>query len=200
MTVDESAERVRLVEIVRETGWLVDALKAAREVEAPDWAIGAGAVRMAVWDRLHGFTNESLPTDVDLAFFDPRDFRRERDAEVTAELHELTPNLPWEATNQAAVHTWFHEVYGEHVAPLRSTFEAVGTWPETATSVALRLRDDETIEVIAPHGLGDLLGMIHRRNPTRVSVAEYNRRLESKRISERWPQARIVETSEPPAE
>ena len=56
------------------------------------------------------------------------------------------------------------------------------------------------IEIIAPHGLGDLLGMVHRRNPTRVSVDEYHRRLESKRISERLPNAQIVLEPDPGSE
>src|SRR4051812_14143940 len=62
----------RLEEIVRSTPWLMDALAAAREVAAPDWLIGAGVVRTAVWDRLHGYDKTEL-ADVDLAFFDPHD-------------------------------------------------------------------------------------------------------------------------------
>jgi hypothetical protein len=34
--------------------------------------------------------------------------------------------------------------------------------------------------------------MVHRRNPRRVSVEEYQRRLASKRIAERWPRVTIV--------
>ena len=73
-----------------------------------------------------------------------------------------------------------------------STADAVATWPETATAVALRLTHDDRLVVEAPCGLGDLLGMVHRRNPRRVSVEEYRRRLATKRIAERWPRATIV--------
>jgi hypothetical protein len=34
--------------------------------------------------------------------------------------------------------------------------------------------------------------MVHRRNPRRVSAEEYQRRLASKRIGERWPRVTIV--------
>ena len=45
----------RLEEAIRSTSWLMRALIAAHEVDAPDWLIGAGAVRTAVWDRLHSY-------------------------------------------------------------------------------------------------------------------------------------------------
>ena len=53
--------------ILRSTPWLMDALAAAREVDAPNWLIGAGAVRTAVWDRLHGFDEPTELADVDRA-------------------------------------------------------------------------------------------------------------------------------------
>jgi hypothetical protein len=173
---------------VRSTPSLLRALEAAREVDPPDWLIGAGAVRNAVWDRLHGFTEPTPPGDVDLAFFDLADLSRERGREVESALRERAPELPWEATNQAAVHLW----YGGDAEPLRSSAEAVATWPETATCVALRLGADDRLEIVAPFGLDDLFAMVWRRNPARVTVADSERRLASKRIVERWPLVRVV--------
>jgi hypothetical protein len=65
VTVPRSAE-ARLEAIVRSTAWLMRALEAARRVDAPDWLIGAGAVRTAVWDRLHGYDHNSHSGDIDL--------------------------------------------------------------------------------------------------------------------------------------
>ena len=58
--------------------------------------------------------------------------------------------------------------------------------------MGIRLEPDGGMTVVAPHGLDDLLGMVHRPNPARVSVEEYERRLRTKRIAERWPLARVV--------
>jgi hypothetical protein len=33
---------------------------------------------------------------------------------------------------------------------------------------------------------------VHRRNPERVSVEQYERRLRIKRISEHWPHVRVL--------
>jgi hypothetical protein len=58
----------------------------------------------------------------------------------------------------------------------------------------VRLERDDRITVVAPHGLEDLLGLVLRRNPTRVSVEEYERRLRTKRVTKRWPRVRVLHT------
>ena len=170
----------------------MEALEAARAVDPPDWLIGAGAVRTAVWDRLHGFEQRSELADVDLVFFDPADLSPERDREVQAMLAAELPSVPWDAKNQAAVHVWYPAKFGHDVEPLSSSADGVATWPETATCVAVRLEQDNRLEIIAPYGVDDLLDLVYRRNPARVSVQEYERRLRSKRISERWPRVRVL--------
>lgn len=77
--------------------------------------------------------------------------------------------------------------------PLTSIEAAVASWPEYATSVALSLRQDETIQVIAPYGLDDLFDMVVRRNPQRVSVATYRQRVAQKNYRQRWPKVTVME-------
>jgi uncharacterized protein len=181
----------RLEEIARMTPWLWAALEAAREVDPPDWLLGAGAVRTAVWDRLHG-VQPALPKDVDVVFFDPDDLSPERDAQVERALRERAPDIPWDSKNQAAVHRWYPRRFGYEVEPLSSSADGVATWPETAVCVGLHLDARDRLAVVAPYGLEDLFGLVHRRNPRRVSVEEYERRLCEKQIAQRWPQATIV--------
>lgn len=177
--------------IVRSTDWLMEALVAARHVAAPDWLIGAGAVRTAVWDRLHGYEVASELADVDLAFFDSDDLSQEREAAVERQLRTRLP-VEWDAKNQARVHLWYARRFGHEISPLRSSADGVAIWPETATAVGLRLTGDDRLVIEAPVGLGDLLGMVHRRNPRCVSVEDYRCRLASKRITERWPRVTVV--------
>jgi hypothetical protein len=134
-----------------------------------------------------------VPPDVDLAFFDPHDLTPERDREVTRRLVEEDATLPWEATNQAAVHRWYADEFGVEAEPLTSTADGVATWPETATAVAVRLHSDHRVEIVAPLGLADLLGLVHRRNPRRSTREQYLRRLADKRIRERWPRVTVAD-------
>jgi hypothetical protein len=182
----------QLEAIVRTTPWLMRALVAARDVDAPDWLIGAGAVRTAVWDRLHGFDEPTPLTDIDVGFFDPTDLSPERDRQVEDALRAALPEAPWQAKNQAAVHLWYPRKFGYTVEPLASSAEAIGTFPETAACVGVRLHLEDQLEIVAPLGLDDLLNLVHRYNPRRATVEEYERRLAAKRIAERWPRVTIV--------
>jgi hypothetical protein len=185
----------RLEELVRSSDWLTAALRAVREVDPPDWLVGGGVLRDLVWDRLHGRAEPGRPRDVDLAFFDPLRLDAGRDAEVEQALEDRLAGVPWDAKNQAAVHRWYERVFGtgEVVAPIASAADGVGTWPETATAVAVRLLDGDELRVVAPCGLEDLFALVCRRNPRRVSVDHYRRRLREKRIAERWPKVTIVD-------
>jgi hypothetical protein len=170
----------------------MEVLHAAKDCDPPDWWIGAGVLRDLVWDELHAGFDPAKVKDVDLAFFDASDLSRERDTDVEAALYRRLSTVPWEAKNQAAVHTWYQQRFGFAVAPLKSSAEGVATWPETATAVAVRLDTNDDLQVTAPCGLDDLLNGVCRRNPRRVSVDEYHRRLEAKQVSTRWPRIVVV--------
>jgi hypothetical protein len=135
---------------------------------------------------------------VDVAFFDPADLSRDNDDRATVRLAAVGPGLPWEARNQAAVHTWYSRRFGgPSVPPFRGIAEAVATWPEYATSVAIHLDPDNHIAVCAPHGLDDLLDGVWRRNPTRVSEQTSHERLARHQPARRWPGVRVI--TGPPA-
>lgn len=149
-------------------------------------------MRNLVWDALHQHATPSALSDIDVAYFDETDLTPARDAALQSRLTSRHPGVPWEGTHQAGVHLWFEQHFGRPVEPLHSLEEAIGTWPEYATSVGLTLRPDGTIQVIAPHGLQDLVDIVVRRNPARVSVATCRQRTASKRYAERWPQVWII--------
>ena len=177
--------------IIRNTPWFMDALRAVRSVAPPEACIGSGAVRNAVWDALHEYSTPTFLADVDVPYFDPDDLSEATEHRYENRLKELMPEVTWDVKNQAAVHLWFHKVFGHKVGPLRSMRDAATTWPETALAVAVALQADDTITVTAPLGLEDLFSMVVRRNPRRVSVETYQQRLAEKMYSKRWPRVRI---------
>jgi uncharacterized protein len=190
--VNDPALGARLEALVRSDDRLMGVLCAARDVDPPDWLVGGGVLRDLVWDRLHGRAPRP-PRNVDLAFFDPARLDAGRDAEVERALAERLGGVPWDAKNQAAVHRWYGRVFGGRVEPLTSAADGVGTWPETATAVAVRLLDGDELQVVAPCGLDDLFALVCRRNPRRVGVEHYRRRLRDKRVAERWPRVTVVD-------
>jgi len=185
------ADVAALAARVRAEPWFLRALRAVAASGLPDAWIGAGVIRDVVWGQLHDGFDPAGVRDIDVAFFDPADLGGERDATAQQTLARLAA-LPWEASNQAAVHTWYQAHFGgPPVPPLRSVHEAVATWPETATCVAVRLAA-AGLEVCAPHGLGDLLGGVWQVNPGRVTAEVSRARLARQQVSIRWPRVRVI--------
>lgn len=182
-----------VVEVLRRNGWIMRALDTVEHCGLPDAWIGAGAVRDVVWGERCGSFHPADVRDIDVAYFDPADLTRERDLAAQQALLNLA-DLPWEATNQAAVHTWYQDYFGgPPVEAFGSVHDAVATWPETATCVAVRLAGAGTdIEVCAPLGLDDLLGGVWRVNPVRVAPEVSVARLTRQRVRTRWPRVTIV--------
>jgi len=176
---------------VRAEPWLMRALDAVAASDLPDAWVGAGVIRDVVWGQLHGRFEPGAVRDIDVPFFDASDLGRERDTRAQLTLGTLAA-MPWEATNQAAVHTWYHVYFGgEPVAAFSRVHDAIATWPETATCVAVRLTPDG-LQVCAPHGLADLLAGVWRVNPARVSAATSRARLARQRVGDRWPRVTVV--------
>ena len=58
----------QLEQLIRSSPWFMAVLRVARDVNPPDWWIGAGVLRDLVWDGLHGGFDPAHVKDVDLAF------------------------------------------------------------------------------------------------------------------------------------
>jgi uncharacterized protein len=180
----------QLTRLVQCTPWLMDALKAVRNVGVPQGHIGAGAIRDTVWDALFGQQGVARSSDVDVVYFDARTEEKDWAEALTREL----PGIGWEATNQATVHLWQSEALGLSVEPYSSVESALACWPETATAIALRLLEDGQLEVLAPCGLADLFDGIVRRNRGTPDTRAFAERVRTKQWRLRWPALRILET------
>lgn len=177
----------RLIEdVMRADPWRMEALACARGLALPDWGIGAGFVRNAVWDRLHGFSQPTPLADIDLLYFDLSDLSPDREKVCEAKLQRGNSGAPWEVRNQARMHLRNGD------PSYRSTADALCYWLETVTAVAVRLEADDKLTVLAPLGLEDLMGL--RVRPTaagRRRNAEYSRRMRAKAWPTIWPALRL---------
>jgi hypothetical protein len=186
-TTEEDALRRRLTEILAAEQPFVELLAAVREEHLPESWVAAGALRNLVWDRLHGFAHRHPPGDVDVVYYDPTNATPERDEGIERSLARRVPGLPWEVVNQAWIHAYNDE------EPYTSTRDSLSRWTETCTSVAARLGAAGEIEILAPHGVSDLVAMVVRPNLVFSNAAEvFAERMASKRWPERWPRVRVL--------
>jgi hypothetical protein len=96
-------------------------------LQRPDCWIGAGFIRNAVWDHLHGRSPSPPTTDVDVVWFDPTRIDASEDQALEAALRSLQPGIAWSVKNQARMHTRNND------SPYASCTDAMRCWPETAT-------------------------------------------------------------------
>jgi hypothetical protein len=175
-----------ILDLIRADPWMMRVLGAAAALGLPEWMIGAGFVRNKVWDHLHGFANAEVRTaDIDLIYFDLADMRESTEKEYDRRLRAAC-DVNWSAKNQARM----HEVTGD--APYTSAADGLAHWVESATCVAVTVQGG-ALRLIAPHGTGDLVGLIVRRSPgfTR-DIGVLRERVASKRWLETWPRLRVV--------
>jgi hypothetical protein len=196
-TTDEKTLERRLILMVRSSSALMELLDVVRRLNLSSWCIGAGVIRSLVWDRLHGFTTPSHYDDVDVVYYDDVT-GPEHEAELLGRLLDLRPSVQWELANQALIHHWYLNRHSQVVPPLRSLVEGVATWPEYATCVGVTLNSDDSIEVIAPHGLEDLFQLRVRHNPIRADAGMFMERVMSKQFAERWPMLSIFSSVQAP--
>ncbi|WP_435921064.1 nucleotidyltransferase family protein [Paenibacillus sp. DYY-L-2] len=161
-------------------------LRAVAELGLPQGCIAAGYIRNFVWDVLHGYTARTPLHDVDVLYYDPECLKEEAEKAYDELLRRRHPGLNWSVKNQARMHLKNGD------APYRSVEEAMRHWPETATAIGARLDQDHHVELIAPFGLDDLVGLKVRQSPYFRDRQIFVNRIKKKEWLRIWPRLNVV--------
>ena len=183
-----------LAAIVRADAGLMHVLTTVRALGLPDWRLVSGAVYQAVWNARTGRPAGYGVRDYDLAYFDGSDLSYEAEDVVikrVAAAFDEPFRSQVEVRNQARVHLWFQNRFGEPYAPLHSTDEALGRFVAPTFAVGVRLEADDSLSVAAPFGLDDLFAMTIRPNPNRPVARGWAKAVDSARA--RWPELTVIE-------
>ena len=156
------------------------------DVHLPDAWLVAGAVAQTVWNARLGYAPEHGIRDVDIVYFDDTDRTAERETREERRIRSLFADLPmaFDVKNEARVHLWYEKKFGRAIPPYRSSEEAIATFPTTATAIGVRPTDDR-LEITAPFGLTDLMGLVVRPNKAQVTQAVYDAKIA--RWRSLWP-------------
>lgn len=166
-------------------------LEIVRDLNLPDGWIGAGFIRNAVWDHLHGRAPSPPSGDVDVIWYDPHRNDAARDARYEAALRTVDSSIAWSVKNQARMHSRNGD------RPYKSATDAMRFWPETATAIAVRRSENDDVMVAAPFGFDDLLQLILQPTPRfrGEKRAVFEDRLHSKAWVTTWPLLRAADAT-----
>ena len=183
----------RLADIVRADPDLMHVLTTVRGLGLNDWRVFSGAVYQSVWNAVTGRPVGYGRKDFDLGYFDPDTSWDAEDLvikRVAAALDEPFRSEV-EVRNQARVHLWFPDRFGEPYEALTGTDEALARFVAPAFAVGVRLERDDTISIAAPFGLEDVFSLTLRPNPDRPRAKGWDRVVTSARA--RWPELTVIE-------
>ena len=192
----EAELRAELERLVRATPFLIDTLERARAMGLPDCWLVSGAIYNRVWNALCGRAAAHGIKDLDLFYYDPDTSWEAEDRMIRRAAEVFAPEPPVELRNQARVHLWYEDHFGEAFAPLRSSREAIDRFACKTHAVGVRLRPDDTLEIYAPYGLGDIFAL--RVVPNTLLNNRATHEAKAARQSALWPELEIIPWPEAP--
>jgi hypothetical protein len=183
----------RLADIVRADPDLMHVLTTVRGLGLDDWRVFSGAVYQSVWNAVTGRPVGYGRKDYDLGYFDPDTSWDAEDVVIkrVAAAFDEPFRSDVEVRNQARVHIWFPDRFGEPYEALTCTDEALARFVAPAFAVGVRLEVDDTISIAAPFGLEDVFSMTLRPNPNRPRAKGWDRAVAS--AGARWPELTVIE-------
>jgi hypothetical protein len=183
----------RLSAIVRANPDLMHVLTTIRGLGLNDWRVFSGAVYQAVWNDVTGRPAGYGIKDYDLGYFDPDVSWDAEDVVIKQVAAAFDPPFRdiVEVRNQARVHLWFMDRFGESYDALPDTDAALTRFVAPAFSIGVRLEDDDTISIAAPFGLQDMFDMVLRPNPNRPLARGWDKAVASAQA--RWPELKVLQ-------
>lgn len=184
MTIGSEAD---IAALIRADSWMMEVLRAAENLNLPDWWIGAGFLRNTVWDAIAGNPPQHS-RDVDLVYFNSADVAPETDWAYDDSMKRDYPFAAWEIRNQARMN------YVNNFPPFTSTADGIAHWVETATCAAVKLASGK-LQFLFCYGTSDLYGLIARPTPYFITgdlFQTFYTRVTEKRWRERWPALRVL--------
>jgi hypothetical protein len=144
------------------------------------WLV-AGCLFQTIWNVQTGRPPDAGIKDYDLFYFDSGDLSVEAEAQAQSHVASALGDLgiSVEVANQARVHTWYREHFGQPYAALSSVEQGIDRFLVLETCVGVRPDD-----VYAPHGLDGIYAGTLTPNPLSPYPDLFQRKVES--YLKRW--------------
>lgn len=153
---------------------LYQIIKEVSKYNLPNYYVGGGAITQTVWNYLLDKPLNHGISDVDIVYYDTDLSEEKESAIINTVKNNFTLNeYDIDVANESRIHLWYEEAFGKKINAYKSVEEAISTWPTTATSIGVRLEEEELI-VFAPYGMNDLFKGIVRPNKLMIDEAVYN--------------------------
>jgi uncharacterized protein len=175
--------------IIAQSPYLSLWLATLRDLDLPDAWIVSGAIYNQVWNHLTGRPWLYGIKDIDIFYFDPDLSYEAEDRTIRCVTPLFPPTPPIELRNEARVHLWFAERFGQPYPQLASTCEAITFFASRTHCIGARLTD-KGLDLYAPFGLDDIFSFRLTPNPFIDNRATHHSKAE--RQMALWPELTLV--------
>ncbi|MGL4238973.1 nucleotidyltransferase family protein [Tabrizicola sp.] len=183
--IQEQAFREIIAQSPHLTGWL----RTLKALDLPDSWIVSGAIYNQVWNHLTGRPLLYGIKDIDIFYFDPDLSYEVEDRAIHRVTAHFPPEPPIELRNEARVHLWYSERFGQPYPQLTSAREAIDLFASRTHAVGARLTE-KGLELYAPYGLDDIFSFRLTPNPRLDNRATHHAKAE--RQMAHWPELSLV--------
>jgi len=172
--------------ILKQNEELYKIIEETKQFGLSDYYIGGGSVAQTVWNYLLNRPLDYGISDVDIVYYDS-DLSEAKENSIIHKIKSEFSNRLYEidVANEARVHLWYEKAFGKIILPYSSVEEAISTWPTTATSLGVRLDQNEFI-VFAPYGLNDLYNLTVKPNKKMIDKIIYDNKIQ--KWEQKWPE------------
>ncbi|MEB1808991.1 MAG: nucleotidyltransferase family protein [Bacillaceae bacterium] len=169
-----------IVKVIQEDEWMMNLLRNVKTLNLPDWWICAGFVRSKIWDVIHDFSVRTPIPDIDVIYFDSSNTDELEEKNIEKKLKCLVPRVPWSVKNQARMHVI------NNMEPYSSSIDGISKFPETVTSLGVKLDEKENVILTAPWGITDVVNLEVRPSPYYLNSKELKNVYESRVLKKNW--------------
>lgn len=150
-------------------------------LELPNMWLVAGCLFQTVWNLQAKRSPGAAIKDYDIFYFDGSDLSARAEAEAQSHVETVLSDVgvSLEVANQARVHTWYSQHFGEPYPQLESVEDGIDRFLVSETCVGIRPQ-----EVYAPYGLEGLYAGTLTPNPRSPYPALFEQKIASYR--HRW--------------
>lgn len=179
-----------LTEILLSSNKLKIVLERLANSNLENYYIGAGAINQTVFNYYHGYDMDYGISDYDIVYFD-EDLSYDKEDKIISYVHDLLKDIDviMDIKNEARVHLWYQEKYGNKIEPYINLEDAINSWGTSITCIGVRL-DNNKLIVYAPYGLNDLFSMTIRPIKKQLSKDGYLNK--TTKWKNKWPMLKIM--------
>lgn len=166
---------------------IIETLEACDGYGLKDYYLAGGAITQLIWNSLLNKPKLAKIKDFDIVYYsiiEERGLEGHHQSEIRKRINH---NIELDIVNQAYVHEWYPERFGNTIHQFRKTEDGIDTWL-SAFSIGIRKKSD--YEIYAPYGLEDAFNMIVKPNKKTMNKENYLRMTRS--FKRRWNEIKVL--------